>query len=74
MIKKPSFLAKAPHVMTLIDTRGTNGFDTLMAMLRHTMPHLGALGYNPNTLIESLVLLNGDNVCIFLSKAAQLNH
>lgn len=31
-------------------------------MLAHTIPHLGALGINPQNLIDTLVLLNGDNI------------
>ena len=36
------------------------------------MPHLGALGFNPQKLIDALVLMNGDNVSNFMSKALEV--
>ena len=36
------------------------------------MTHLGALGFNPQKLIYALVLMNGDNVYNFMSKALEV--
>ena len=41
-------------------------------MLTHTMPHLGALGVNPQKLVDVLVLMNGDNVYNFIIKALEV--
>ena len=36
------------------------------------MPHLGALGFNPQKLIDALVLMNGDNIYDFMGKALKV--
>ena len=42
-------------------------------MLTYTMPRLGALGSNQQKLIGVLVLMNGDDVYNFMSKALEVN-
>ena len=44
----------------------------LFCMLTHTMSHIGALRFNPQKLIDALVLMNGDNVYNFMSKALEV--
>ncbi len=36
------------------------------------MPHLGALGVNPQKLIDTLLLLDGDDVYEFMAKVLQV--
>ena len=50
-----------------------NGFDLLTAVLKNSIPHLGAIGINPQSMIDQLILLNGEDVYQFLQKAQNVN-
>ena len=73
LLLSSKFTAKAPTArqgLQFLQSSQADGFyfQILWSMLCYTMPHLGALGFNPQTLINGLVLMDGDNVCDFMSK------
>ena len=75
LLEEPKFTARAPNArqgLQFIKSSDAHGLDMLFCMLTHTMPHLGALGFNPQKLIDALVLMNGDNVYDFMGKALEV--
>ena len=74
LFEKPKFTAQAPTACQALqftkpsDTHGLDG-DMLFYTLTYTMPHLEALGFNPQKFIDALVLTNDDNIYNFMIKA-----
>ena len=44
----------------------------MLTIFAHTMPHLGALGFNRKKLIDTHILVNVDDVYVFMTKALQV--
>ena len=75
MLERKPFAATAPAArrgLSFTSSGSADGFARLFAMLAHTMPHLGAMGVNPQGLIDTLILLNGDDVYEFLGAALKV--
>ena len=72
MLDSPTFAAKAPTArqgLALVETADASGWEMLLSLLSHCFPHLGALSCNPQSLIDTLLLTNGDDVYEFMTKA-----
>ena len=75
MFENRTFAAKAPAVrqgLRFVASSEADVFVMMFTMLKYTMPHLGALGFNPQKLIDALILMNGDDVYEFMAKAIQV--
>ena len=75
MLESKSFARHAPTAqrgLNLVPSSNPDGFERLFSLLSHTMPHLGALGVNPQSLIDTLLLQDGDDVYEFMAKVLQV--
>ena len=72
MLDSPSFAANAPTTqqgLALVESADASGWDMLLSLLSHCFPHLGVLSCNSQSLIDTLLLVNGDDVYEFMTRA-----
>ena len=76
MLDDPATTKNSPiarrAIASIVDVTA-NGFDLLTTILKNSNPRLGAIGVNPQLMIDQLILLNGKDVYQFFKKAQNVN-
>ena len=72
--RSSAYALTASKGLRFIQLSGANGLNMFLCMLSHTMFHIGALEFNPqNKLIDSLMLMNGNDVYEFMALVLEVN-
>ena len=76
LLEDSKFSARAPTAcqgLQFIQSSEAHDLAMLFCMLIHTIHHLGALGFNPQKLIDALGLMTGDNAYNIMSKVLEVD-
>ena len=72
MLESPRVASNAPTVqqgLSLETSADIDGWDMLRAMILNCIPHLGIIVPQPQTLIDTLTLINRDDIYDFLHRS-----